>query len=191
MQQLAHGGGIGEQYEGEAFREIRRLEQAMLAEHVPSYERMRNLGEHYHRFAADATVPPALRDRARLLATVIRSELAGLDKMLLTLGAYEADFGEQMRLAPPRSVNYYLGSRLYLGTMFLVHSPAVWRVKNRPVLALPVPADFSPSPNVKTFTQLRRILPEDDLIRQTATKQRLGARYMREALEPFKSMLAN
>jgi len=68
-------------------------------------------------------------------------------------------------------------------------SPAIRRVAERPKLSLPVPSDYTTPALIRTFRELVKSVPEQELIDETQRKQEISAVYFLRSLERFRNIL--
>jgi len=191
---IQNGGVIANQNldkESDKIEEAKKLEISLREAKYPNYRDARKLGKLYEEILAEnRQLPNNLRERLTNLVVGLRNEWADLDRFLLMLANYQIELDEEMRISASLDAHYLFFTRMYPSLMFLVHSPSVWRLDKKPVLAYRTPLDFVPSPRIKTFTELRRLMTEEEIIAQTIQKKRLNAEFVSRAAERFRNILS-
>lgn len=190
-QELVEHGGFAQALKGALgngalTKKIADAERRLTTSAYPSYEDARLLGTLYETVLTQGiSVPTDVRDRMSQLIAGLRSEYAGLDRLITMLASYLVELDDELRVSGTADMHYLFSSRMHLSMTFLVHSPSIWRLKERPALLRPFPSDAEPDPNIRTYTELIRILPKENLLSQFARKSRLYEEWMATAAERF------
>lgn len=159
-----------------ALQEARRLEQSLVESAQPQYQDARKLGELYQGILAEnSIIPEDIRKRLEDTVLALRTEYADLDRILTMLTSYLVGLDDDMRVASAGiDVHYLFVSRMHTSLVFLIHSPSIWRLQERPVLVRRPPPDFVPDPRIKTFTEIIRSVPAEALLSQTIRKGQIS-----------------